>query len=547
MPIDPRMVKWDEAPALDASKVQWDDAPTAPAKPLSRLDKIGRGIMDPIDGGAQLLANALPRGLVEAGNRANNWLAENTGLVAPLPKGGVDQQVREKLTDYEARRAASGETGFDGYRALGGFAATLPLALATGGTGATAGLAGRVGMGAAQGGAASALNPVTGNGDYWTEKGTQVAVGAGLGGGLAAGLGGLARVISPNASRNPQLALLRKEGVTPSIGQALGGFANRLEERGMSLPLAGDAIRSARDTANNKLREATFNRALAPIGEKLPTGLSGREAVDYTEGMLQQRYGDVLAKIGAIPADQQFASKLSSLGSMVNRDFLSPDAKAKFGNILGGVQSMFGRSGALTSEGFKRIESQLGTDFRTLSAAQDVYDNRLASAVKQLQQELRDLLKRQAGPHADELQAANTGWANFKRAQNAAGRVGAEDGNFTPAQFQSAVRALDKSKDKGAFARGSALGQDLGDAGKNILGNKVPNSGTADRSLLAAALLNPSLLLAPLAGAGAYTQFGQRALVGAAASRPQAAQGAAEALRKASPMLIPGLSQLPLY
>jgi hypothetical protein len=132
--------------------------------------------------------------------------------------------------------------------------------------------------------------------------------------------------------------------------------------------------------------------------------------------------------------------------------------------------------------------------------------------------------------------------------QAAAGRVGAEDGSFTPAQFQSAVRALDKSKDKGAFARGSALGQDLGDAGKSILGGKVPNSGTADRSanmgMLAVGLANPSLLLAPFGGAALYNPLIQRALVAAAASRPAAAQPAAEAFRKAAPMLIPGLTQL---
>jgi hypothetical protein len=522
-------------------------AKSAPA-PLSRMDKALQGVRDPLDGGAQLLTNLLPKGLVEAGNRANNWLADKTGLVARLPEGGIDQQVRASNHEYEARRKAAGETGIDGYRALGGFIPSAILTAATGGAGAGLGLAGRVGLGAVQGAASGALAPAAGPGDYWSEKANQVALGAGVGAAMPAAFGAAARVISPNASRNPNLALLRKEGVTPTIGQALGGISNRIEEKFVSAPLLGDAIRAGRNRADGEFQAAAVNRSLAPVGDALPRGVTGREAITYAENSLRQKYDDVLTNIGAIPADQQFSSKLANLGSMVNRDVLSRDAKTKFGTILSDVQGAFDQNGILTSEGFKRVESQLGSDFRTLSGAKDIYDNRLAPAVKQLQSELRDLLRRQAGSAAGDLQAVNAGWANFKRAQNATSKLGADEGEFTAAQFNNAVRALDKSKDKGAFARGSALGQDLGDAGKAILTNKIPNSGTADRLMNAGALgsyfVNPAIPLTALGGAGLYLPPIQRALVGAVGSRPAAAQPAANALRNAGPMFIPGLTQL---
>ena len=46
--------------------------------------RVLRGMRDPIDAGAQMLTNALPAGVVNAGNRLNNWLAHKTGLVARL-------------------------------------------------------------------------------------------------------------------------------------------------------------------------------------------------------------------------------------------------------------------------------------------------------------------------------------------------------------------------------------------------------------------------------------------------------------------------------
>ena len=53
---------------------------------------------------------------MSAGNRLNNWLADKTGLVARLPEGGVDQQVREAEAAYQQRRAAAGESGIDWMR-----------------------------------------------------------------------------------------------------------------------------------------------------------------------------------------------------------------------------------------------------------------------------------------------------------------------------------------------------------------------------------------------------------------------------------------------
>ena len=543
---------FDGAPApkggRDLSADLFGDAP-APATGPSRTERFTRGLRDPIDGGAQLLANLLPDGLVQGVNRANNWLADKTGLVARLPEGGVDQQVREANADYEARRAAAGQSGIDGYRLLGNVVSPANAAIATRAP-AAASLAGRIGVGMAGGAASGALAPVA-DGEFWDEKAKQAGVGAALGGLVPAVGAGVARVVSPNASRNTNLQLLRREGVTPTIGQALGGRLGAAEEKLQSLPIVGDAIASARGRANEQFQEAAFNRALAPVGQKLPAGLSGRDAIVHTENVLRQSYDDVLNRIGAIPRDEQFATKVDDLKKLVNKDVLSKDAKRAFQMVLNDVESAFD-NGILTSEGFKRVESQLGADARKLGGSQNIYEGRLAPAVRQLQEELRGLLQRHAGGAADDLRATNTAWANFKRVQTAAARVGAEGGDFSPAQFQSAVRALDKSKDKGAFARGSALGQDLGDAGRSVLTGKVADSGTAGRALLGVGALGSSYLLNPavaaglLGGAGAYLSPAQRALVAAVASRPQAAQGAANALRRSAPVLVPGAVQLGL-
>jgi hypothetical protein len=521
----------------------------------SFLSRMGRGMLDPIEGGAQLLergAKSLFPDSVAKVNQFNNYLADKTGLVGRLPEGGVDQLAQDNEKKYQESRGA--DAGFDGARLLGNIASPANLAIAVKAPAAavSAGLGLKTALGAATGAASSVLNPVYGDDkDFWKEKAKQAAIGGGTGGILPALGQGLSRVISPNATRNPNLQLLKEEGVTPTIGQTLGGRWNALEEKMQSLPIVGDMITNARKGANSEFETAAFNRALKPIGQELPKGLNGRDALIHTENVLKDSYENVLGKIGALRPDQQFNTKVADLQTMVNKLVMPKAEKAKFSSALNDVNSSI-ENGAMTSDAFKALESSLGSDASKLGRSTNIYEGKLAPAVKQLQAELREMLQRQAGGNADELKQVNAGWANFKRVQNAGAKIGAEEGNFNPAQFQNAVRTMDKSKDKAMFARGNALGQDLGDAGKAVLGSKVPDSGTAGRLLMGGGAIlsgsiNPAIPAGLIAGAGMYTKPVQGLLNSAVTSRPQSAQEVAELVKQLSTSSTPFLANLLNY
>jgi hypothetical protein len=117
--------------------------------------------------------------------------------------------------------------------------------------------------------------------------------------------------------------------------------------------------------------------------------------------------------------------------------------------------------------------------------------------------------------------------------ENAAGKQGAKEGVFTPAQLESAARALDSSLRKRSFAHGKALMQDLGTAGDTVLAQKLPDSGTASRLMyglggagagagyLAAGIPGVAATGAGLGlGALAYSRPAQNALVSLMTKRP---------------------------
>jgi hypothetical protein len=119
------------------------------------------------------------------------------------------------------------------------------------------------------------------------------------------------------------------------------------------------------------------------------------------------------------------------------------------------------------------------------------------------------------------------------------------EGSFTPGQLNTAIQAADDSVRNRAVARGTALMQDLGNAGQQVLGNRVPNSFTTDRMLIGGAVLGGAGMVSPpvaaglLGGAAMYTPPAQALLRGLLTSRPQSAKAIADALRQASPMLVP--------
>lgn len=543
MPIDPKMVKWQDA-AIDASKVEWDEPSKPKTEPMSKMDKVLMGAKDPISGGAQLLTSVLPEGVVKAGDAFNNWLADKTGLVAKIPSGGVDALVRRQEAEYQAKRADAGESGFDGYRTIGNVVSPANLAVASKLPAAVG--AGKAVIGAAGGAASALLNPVT-EGDYWTEKGKQAGVGGAFGAATPMVTGAISRIISPKASTNANLNLLKSEGVKPTIGQTLGGFANRAEEAGMSLPFVGDAISSARNRAKDQFNQAAINRATKPIGEKVQG--SGTQAVQEAGDLIGAAYDKAKNSLGGFKIDPQANTELSQL-RMLATSGLQGRERSTVSNYF----NDYLKRPSLTAESFKELDSKLTSDIAKFGGG-DAYQQKVADALKEVQRIVTDNAKRANPKAADALAKADEAWANLVRVEGASIGAKGTEGVFTPGQLLTAVRGADKSVRDRSTARGTALMQDLATAGQSVLGNKLPNSGTADRMIYGGGLLGlgaGGMANLPLTAAGvgagltAYTPQMQALLRGLVSSRPQGAKSVADAFEQSAPFLIPGGAQMGL-
>lgn len=542
-----------DAPSPAAPPATTEQAASTPMQG-GRLAGFVRGAKDIIDAGAQIaprvLASIADRGpfgvrgaILEAQGQQPNQVSPVGDVLRDQAKQ-VDQQIASEEAGYQQARTEAGRGGMDWMRLGGNVAASAP-AVAAAPTGGAA-LSGRMIAGAGVGGSMGLAQPVTQNTEnFWEEKGKQAGVSA-AGGALAAPITGfLARLISP--SLTPGTRELAAQGVRPTVGQSLGGAANRVEQALSSVPFLGDMIRAGRYRSVEDFNRAAYSRALEPLGEKY-AGPIGREGIEAVERKLSDAYGALLPKLtGTI--DDQAANELRNL--VKGARTLGADKARQFATIL---QQKIGDKitpqGNMSGETIKAIESELGRLASGYRGSADMDSRLMGDALRETQAVIRRMVERHNPQFAGELQKINEGWANFVRLQSAASMLGARDGVFSPAQLLNAVKGADKSVRKGAFSRGDALMQDLAESGKRVLGDTVPDSGTPLRTLTAlgaGGFVEPMSAAAGAVGMLPYTRFGQELTHNLMTQRPALAAPTSNFLRLYGPAagaaLAPALSQ----
>lgn len=201
------------------------------------------GMVDPVHGGAQLLHNITPAPIRNGVNTVNNWLADKTGLVAPVPDGGVDQMVAERDKARTAERAAAGDAGMDTARLVGNIASPANL-LPVGRVSSVAPWLAKIPalerfvQGAAGGAVQAGLQPTSGEeGKFGAEKLGQLVVG-GLGGGT---LSTLAPRVTGWFERN--LPKGKPVPMTPDAAQVAA--TNMLQSQGLRLEDVPPVIKAA--------------------------------------------------------------------------------------------------------------------------------------------------------------------------------------------------------------------------------------------------------------------------------------------------------------
>ena len=344
----------------------------------------------------------------------------------------------------------------------------------------------------------------------------------------------------------PDAKMLYKEGVSPTMGQILGGTANRLEESVATVPILGTALAAGRERAAGQFNRAAHNRALEPIGEAVDKKVTGSAAIDQVSDKLSLAYDNLLPKIKLIPDDML----LEDIARVVAeaKKTVGPEAANSLDKILRNSLDphlLASIDVPMSGTKFKTVEETLGKLGKNFLGSANADQRIIGNTISDIQTSLRDALTRSNPQYATELSNINKGYANYVRLRNAGAKVASGE-NFTPSQFAAGVRASDKSLGKGDAARGRALMQDLSSAGTRVLGDKVRSSWTAERGAVLAAgtaaatgsipLIDPMAAALWAGSAVPYLPGAQRGMAAALIGRPKVAGPIGNAVRQYGPL-----------
>lgn len=448
--------------------------------------------------------------------------------------------VEEKT---QAGREARGSEGLDFYQLLGnvlGSAAPASL-LARIGTGAKAA--------AATGAATSvATQPVLDQEvGLLEEKAKQAGIGAAGGAIGQKVVGALGRVLSPQVSA--QEAAVRGVGVTPTIGESLGGTARKVEDFIAGVPGLGEFVKDAKLRAIDQWNKGTINKTLSNLPDdiKIPEGIFGGEAVAYANQAISKSYDDLYGKM-SYTLGKDTNTKLVEL---TKSKALTPDQQ-------GIVQK------ALDSFLYSKLDTPLaGSSLTNAPAKLSTVDGATMKAIESdLKSYAYGLLKKTQGQTADDikagealLDAVGTLKKDFYR-QNAKtvsvkdllkldkaysemvvitdASARAEAGLFTPSQLMQASKANARKVSTRAFGEGRAVLQKDAQAAKEIIGDG--KAGLVARigglgALGVAGVAGLPATMATVGGvAGVYSKTGQKLIDKLLTERPELAQQLGESL-----------------
>jgi hypothetical protein len=480
------------------------------------------GLVEPFTGLEQLAGKA-----VEAIYPSESIKATNEAL-----------RLRQ-LADEEAlaaSRSSQGESGIDWARLAGNVTTGLVPGMALERGALAAGVTGPLKRGAIVGAGEGAIMPVTDT-DYWKQKVADLYTGAAVGGIGQKVISGASRILKPKVGEAEQQ--IRDLGVTPTVGQTLGGVVNSTEEFLAVIPFIRDFVKNAREDSFNQFRVGVLNKALKKVDEKLPADLTGYKPIQQAFDTVSKKYDEAL-KGTSFVFDTAAKKKLAQ--SLNVRLDAPEQAQNTFRNIVdNNVLSKLNNNPKIDGQTFKKMESDLNTKIFKYSGSPNVADKEIADALRNTLSELKSVFARQNPEQSSKLRKVDAAYRELSIAEDASKR--SQTGQFTPENYSAAVKENVAGRKKRAFGRGKAFNQDLSSAAVEVLGgsdkdqlSKIITGAVGTGGGGYGVYATDPLVAAVLGGltASSYTKSGKKAVDALIRKRPEIVKQVGELIDRQS-------------
>lgn len=362
------------------------------------------------------------------------------------------------------------------------------------GIGSSKGLVGVPLAGAVQGGVFSGL----------TEGDLSGVVPGAIGAGAVGAIGKIARPIAENvasAARKGYVATLGQEGVKDlTAAQQTGARTLEVLDSVLaSLPFTSGKSAKLSESQLRDFTKAALSKAGISANDISPA------VRQQAENMFNTRYDSMFGGQVVKFSGERMKDIADIQKSMVNK--LPTNVKPV---VKSYIKDIVNSKGVMDGLAYQQARSQITTQARSMAVSDPFTANVLKKVRNVLDDAARESLPTAAKGALDKL---NREYANYKIIQKAASSLSKDslEGVLTPTALSSAVEMANKAKSQAGY--GDLY--DLSRAGRAVLADSVPNSGTAQRLLVQGLLTGGG---GAVVGGGTYAATGdpQQALTAAA-------------------------------
>lgn len=295
---------------------------------------------------------------------------------------------------------------------------------------------------------------------------------------------------------------LQKKGIPLTPGQSLrdsgslgSTLISALEDLSTSYPGAGAPIQAKRLESLIKTNRVLLEEAVNPLGIKIPTNLSPREAYSYVDDIISKQYDDVISNL-SLKDTSNLESKILNI---IEKSVLDSNDQAKALKIIDASLINRIENNTLSGKNLKNSQTNLRKRSENFSK-KGGFEGEIGLVLKQVKNALEDEIDLQ-NSGSQQLKKLNTVYGRLMPINDAMQQAVVQEGVFTPAQIIRSIRKQDPTKRKIKLIKGEKPLLETATQAQKVLGSQFPDSGTASRLLAQDVILNPLRLgkLAPAA------------------------------------------------
>ena len=358
-------------------------------------------------------------------------------------------------------------------------------------------LGGKIARGSLQGAAYGAAYGA-GNAEEMEDVTGQAAIQGAMGGALGGVFSGAGAVLAPKVSQATQ-KLMKNNDLT--YGQMSGkGMFNTLEQK---LGSVVNNVKTARNRATAGWNKEIAEEVLRPLGKTLPDSIKDNNSASrYITQAVNEAYNEAFDGMSL-----KFNKKLSAqLDDVLSQSGLTGVAKKKLKSELSKIKSLARKkpTGRFVKDADTTIKNRIAAFRKSTNLNESPLEEPLRKA--------RDIFKNEV-IEQNPIQGAK--WIATDRAygqvasfQKAVGS-GNKAGQFSPNQMKNAAtEGVGSASKRISKANQSGYLQRLSGEAEDVLGDYVPDSGTAGNYLLNAGVagyINPNALIAYVGAELAYS------------------------------------------